>query len=129
MVGVGDDDAVICHGTYPAPPRNLRMCGAIALRWLGKLEEAESENRAVLALSLLDLGPEHPSTLQSREKLAFLLYKLGRINQPLPTRHVGQRQCDDHEVDLVVCNRQFVQVALAGGAAGHLGPGQGEHLG
>jgi hypothetical protein len=58
--------------------RHLR---AIALHHLGRLAEAEAENRSVLDAWTRDLGPEHASTLLSRESLAAVLYDSGLVEE------------------------------------------------
>jgi 4-diphosphocytidyl-2C-methyl-D-erythritol kinase len=45
---------------------------------LGRLEEAESEHRAVLETMVRKLGADHPSTLRSRSNLATVLRALER---------------------------------------------------
>jgi conjugative relaxase-like TrwC/TraI family protein len=51
---------------------------AIVLRGLGRLEEAETEHRAVLEARRRVLGADHPDTLASRNNLAGVLGALGR---------------------------------------------------
>ncbi|GAA0410654.1 hypothetical protein GCM10009530_73940 [Microbispora corallina] len=51
---------------------------ALALRALGRLEEAEAEHRAVLEIRRRVLGEDHPDTLTSRNNLALVLRDLGR---------------------------------------------------
>ena len=45
---------------------------------LGRLEEAEAECRAVLAVRVRASGPEHPNTLTTRDNLATVLSKRER---------------------------------------------------
>ncbi|MCW2885457.1 MAG: Tfp pilus assembly protein PilF [Streptosporangiaceae bacterium] len=47
-------------------------------RSLGRLEEAEADNRAVLKVRERVLGSQHPDTLSTRSNLATVLYDLGR---------------------------------------------------
>ena len=54
---------------------------ASVLGGLGRLEEAEAENRAVLEIRTRVLGAEHPDTLTSRSNLAFVLRELGRLEE------------------------------------------------
>jgi hypothetical protein len=54
---------------------------ALALDVLGRLEEAEAENRAVLEARNRRLGAEHPATLTSRGNLALVLHELGRLEE------------------------------------------------
>ena len=54
---------------------------ATVLGDLGRLEEAETENRAVLEIWRRMLGEEHPNTLASRSNLATVLGALGRLEE------------------------------------------------
>jgi tetratricopeptide (TPR) repeat protein len=54
---------------------------ALALRALGRLEEAEREHRGVLELHTRLLGPTHPHTLTSRNNFAAALRGLGRLDE------------------------------------------------
>jgi hypothetical protein len=54
---------------------------ASVLHDLGRLDEAEAEHRAVLAIRVSVLGPEHPRTLTSRSLLAHVLHDLGRLEE------------------------------------------------
>ena len=54
---------------------------AYVLYELGRLEEAETENRAVLDAMTRVLGPDHPDTLTSRSNLANILRDLGRLEE------------------------------------------------
>ena len=54
---------------------------AALLRNLGRLEEAEAENRAVQGIQTGVLGAEHPDTLASRSNLALVLHGLGRLEE------------------------------------------------
>jgi tetratricopeptide repeat protein len=65
------------HPDTLASRRNL----ALALRGLGRLEEAEAENRAVLEIATRVLGAEHPDTLTSRTIFALVLGDLGRLEE------------------------------------------------
>ena len=66
--------------------RHLR---AIALHHLGRLAEAEAENRSVLATRTRELGAEHVRTLLSRGNLAaFFMMQAGerkRRTKPAPS--------------------------------------------
>jgi tetratricopeptide (TPR) repeat protein len=70
--GVGEHhpDTLTCRG-------NL----ARVLQDLGRLDEAEAEDRTVLAERELLLGPDHPDTLASRGNLALVLRDLGRLRE------------------------------------------------
>jgi Flp pilus assembly protein TadD len=48
---------------------------------LGRLEEAEAENRAVLEIRTRVLGAEHPATLTVRNNLALVLRGLGQLEE------------------------------------------------
>ncbi|MEU6412680.1 tetratricopeptide repeat protein [Microbispora sp. NPDC046933] len=54
---------------------------AVVLRQLGRLEEAEAEQRAVLGARRRVLGEEHPDTLNSRNNLADVLRDLGQFEE------------------------------------------------
>jgi tetratricopeptide (TPR) repeat protein len=54
---------------------------ALALRGLGRLEEAEAELRAVLDARTRVLGASHPDTLASRNHLAAVLRTQGRLEE------------------------------------------------
>ena len=54
---------------------------AVVLDSLGRLEEAEAQQRAVLDARMRLLGPEHPDTLTSRSNLAVVLDSLGRLEE------------------------------------------------
>src|SRR5690242_21647945 len=54
---------------------------AVVLRDLGRLEEAESEERAALEARIRVLGPEHPATMANRSSLAVVLRDLGRLEE------------------------------------------------
>jgi tetratricopeptide (TPR) repeat protein len=54
---------------------------ALVLHDLGRLAEAEAEDRAVLAARQRVLGTHHPDTLASRSNLALVLHDLGRLEQ------------------------------------------------
>ena len=58
--------------------RHLR---AIALHNLGRLTEAEAENRSVLAVWTRDLGPENAGTLLCRGNLAAVLRDSGQAEE------------------------------------------------
>jgi tetratricopeptide (TPR) repeat protein len=70
--GVGEHhpDTLTCRG-------NL----ALVLQDLGRLDEAEVEDRTVLAERELLVGPDHPDTLASRGNLALVLRDLGRLKE------------------------------------------------
>jgi len=61
-------------------PRTLGNRGdrAFMLQRLGRLEEAEAEQRAVIRIQERVLGSEHPDTLTSRGNLSSALRSLGR---------------------------------------------------
>ncbi|WP_281361694.1 tetratricopeptide repeat protein [Acrocarpospora pleiomorpha] len=48
---------------------------------MGRLDEAETEHRAVLELRRRVLGEEHPDTLASRNNLAIVLSNLGGLEE------------------------------------------------
>ena len=54
---------------------------ALVLGDLGRLDEAQAENRAVLETMTRVLGPDHPDTLASRSNLALVLGDLGRLDE------------------------------------------------
>ena len=54
---------------------------ALALKALGRLQEAETEHRAVGDALEKVLGPEHPDTLTSRGDLARVLRTMGRLKE------------------------------------------------
>src|SRR5260370_16004068 len=54
---------------------------ALALIALGRPEEAEAEQRAVISIATGTLCPEHPTTLASRANLARALRALGRLEE------------------------------------------------
>ena len=68
-------------GADSEPELESRGHEAAALRLLGRLEEAEREHRAVLAIRLARLGPDDPGTLASRSNLALVLHDLGRLSE------------------------------------------------
>ncbi len=70
-------------GMGPDHPSTLdsRSNHALVLHALGKLEESEAENRAVLETRLRVLGTEHPSTLDSRSNRADDMRVLGRLEE------------------------------------------------
>jgi tetratricopeptide (TPR) repeat protein len=70
--GVGErhPDTLTCRG-------NL----ALVLHDLGRLEEAEAEDRTVVAARQLVLGDDNPDTLASRGNLALVLRDMGRLNE------------------------------------------------
>jgi tetratricopeptide (TPR) repeat protein len=72
-----DPDAGEQHPDTLACRGNL----ALALHDLGRLDEAEAENRAVVAVRELVLGADHPDTLTSRGNLALVLRDLGRLTK------------------------------------------------
>jgi hypothetical protein len=51
------------------------------LRRLGRLEEAETEHRAVLEARVRVLGTEHPETVKSRDGLNTVLRDLRRLKK------------------------------------------------
>ncbi|MGW6892075.1 tetratricopeptide repeat protein [Streptomyces chartreusis] len=75
--------------TAPLPRRLLEAThehyltqrGGNRLRELGQLTEAETELRAVLDTCTRELGPEHPTTLTSRNNLALALRDLGQLTE------------------------------------------------
>jgi tetratricopeptide (TPR) repeat protein len=69
-VGQHHADTLTCRG-------NL----ALVLHDLGRLEEAEAEDRAVVAARQLVLGDDHPDTLASRGNLALVLRDMGRLTE------------------------------------------------
>jgi tetratricopeptide (TPR) repeat protein len=64
-------------------PRTLGNRGdrAFMLQRLGRPEEAEAEQRAVIRIQERVLGSEHPDTLASRGNLASTLLDLGRVEE------------------------------------------------
>jgi hypothetical protein len=64
-------------------PRTLGNRGdrAFMLQRLGRLEEAEAEQRAVIRIQERVLGGEHPDTLTSRGNLSSTLQDLGRAEE------------------------------------------------
>jgi tetratricopeptide (TPR) repeat protein len=54
---------------------------ALVLHDLGRLEDAEAENRAVLTVRQQVLGPDHADSLTSRDCLALVLCDLGRLEE------------------------------------------------
>jgi hypothetical protein len=64
-------------------PDTLNSRGNLAsvLADLGRLEEAEAENRVVLEIMTRVLGAEHPDTLNSRGNLASVLADLKRLEK------------------------------------------------
>jgi tetratricopeptide (TPR) repeat protein len=64
-------------------PRTLgnRNDRALMLKRLGRLEEAEAEQRAVIRIQERALGSEHPDTLTSRGYLSGTLHGLGRTEE------------------------------------------------
>ena len=56
----------------------LRNRRAIALRFLGRYQDAEAEVRQVLHASLRVLGPDHPDTLVARHEMARMLADQGK---------------------------------------------------
>ncbi len=70
-----DPSAGLDHPDTLASLSNL----ALVLHDLGRLEEAEAEDRAVAEARQRVLGPEHPDTLASRGNLALVLRDLGRL--------------------------------------------------
>jgi tetratricopeptide (TPR) repeat protein len=67
----------------PEHPSTLSNRGdrALMLYRLGRLEEAEAEQRALIAAQQRILGPEHENTLVSRGNLANTLHDLGRTEE------------------------------------------------
>jgi tetratricopeptide (TPR) repeat protein len=70
-------------GVGPQHPDTLTCRGnlALALHDLGRVDEAEAENRAVVGVRERVLGPDHPDTLTSRGNLALVLRDLGRLTK------------------------------------------------
>ena len=64
-------------------PATLASHGNLArvLGFQGRLEEAETEERAVLEARARVLGAEHPETLTSRSNLAIVIYDIGRLDE------------------------------------------------
>jgi tetratricopeptide (TPR) repeat protein len=60
---------------------NSRSHLALVLADLGRLEEAEAENRAVLEIMTRVLGAQHPDTLNSRSNLAVVMAGRGRLEE------------------------------------------------
>jgi tetratricopeptide (TPR) repeat protein len=101
---------------------------AVALRDLGRLEEAEAEHRAVLEIMTRLLGAEHPDTLTSRSNLAVALGGLGRLEEAeaehravleIRTRLLGAEHPD------TLTSRSNLAAALGG--LGRLEEAEAEH--
>ncbi|MGH4008942.1 MAG: tetratricopeptide repeat protein, partial [Pseudonocardiaceae bacterium] len=69
------------HGEEHPDTLTNRNNLASVLRGLGRLEEAETEHRAVLQIRRRVLGEEHPDTLSNRNNLASVLGDLGRLEE------------------------------------------------
>ena len=67
---------------------------ALALKALGRVQEAEVEHRAVRDALERVLGPEHPHTLISRGDLARVLQTLGRLQEAEPEQRAVRDALD-----------------------------------
>jgi tetratricopeptide (TPR) repeat protein len=101
---------------------------ALALRDLGRLEEAEAEHRAVLEIRQRALGPGHPGTLASRDGLAQVLRDLGRLDEAAAEHRaileVRRRVLEPDHPDTIASRSNL---ALVLGAAGRLDDAEAQH--
>lgn len=72
---------VLTSALGPNHPETLRCRSghAFTLHRLGRLEEAEAEQRAVFEQRTTTLGADHPDTRQSRQLLAWTLLESGNL--------------------------------------------------